>query len=175
VVESHALGSTGRHVPATGSRCRLQPAVQGSPASGVWHYPTHYPLHVQVSKRLGPVGIAKVAMKLGPRGIMKLSSHITSSMADSIRAEAARINPDQDAPQFKQVVGRVAAELNHETDGQLAGEQLSAGSGGSSSSRRFDDGRTPALALAAARVQLVLISLAGRRPSQRLHACMHPC
>lgn len=102
-------------------------------------------------------------MKLGPRGIMKLSGHLTSSMADSIRSQAAGLNPDsQDVPQFKQVVGQVAAELKHAADEQIGGDQLLAGGSGSSSgSSRGDDGRTPALALAAALVQLVLITLAG--------------
>jgi hypothetical protein len=102
-------------------------------------------------------------------------------MADSIRAEAAQINPDQNVPQLKQVVGRVAAELKHVTDDQLAGEQLlpgggGGGGGGSSSSSRCEQGQpapvTPALALAAALVQLVLIVLEGE---QMLHACMQAC
>lgn len=107
---------------------------------------------LQVSRRLGPVGLAKVVAKLGLRGVLNLGAHIMSRTADAVRAQAAWLNPGHQ-PQADAAVDEAVAGLQ-------GVEDTSNSSSNSNNSRRQADG-LPGVALVVALLQLLLLALAG--------------
>jgi len=112
---------------------------------------------VQVTRRLGPVGVYKIMVKLGPRGILNLASHISAYAADQVRAQARRLNPDpQDEPEQQQ------QQQQWRLQGQqwgADGPQQVGGDGGGVGGRRR--GVSPVVALGAAMLQVLLAAVAG--------------
>jgi hypothetical protein len=100
------------------------------------------------------VGVAKVVAKLGPRGTLNMGSHILARAADGVRAQAARLNPDQQHDDVDEVLARL--------------EMINSSSSSSGSSAASDTGRDerghrvlPVVALGVAMVQILLNAVAG--------------
>lgn len=126
---------------------------------------------LQVSKRLGPVGLAKVVAKLGPRGVLNLASHILSRMADHVRAQSAHLNPKPHHHHHShhnhnpgdQGAHLISSSIESMTEPEEEGFSSSGGTGRTGSSRgvRRGGGVSPAVGLLVALVQLVLAAVAG--------------
>lgn len=118
---------------------------------------------MQVSKRLGPVDLAKVVKKLGLRGVLNLAAHILSRTADGVRAHAARLDPGHQhshhQPQADATVD-IVDEEPHLIHSNVGADLQDTSSSNSDSSRR-QGGRLPGVALVAALLQLLLLALAG--------------
>ena len=134
-----------------------------------------------MSKRLGPVGIAKVVAQLGPRGVLNLASHIMSRSADEIRARSARLNPDrteqlnpEQLNPDKDSMDEVSAELV-----RRFGARSSSGSSGSNGSNLKEGGKgaavRPATGPLVALLQLVLAAIAGEQRGHVRGGCELGC